>query len=28
VEKLSGTISVKSEPGAGTEFKLEFPLLR
>ncbi|MHB8208971.1 PAS domain-containing sensor histidine kinase [Mucilaginibacter sp.] len=28
IEKLSGTISVKSEPGAGTEFKLEFPLLR
>jgi PAS domain S-box-containing protein len=28
VEKLSGTISVKSEPGAGTEFKLEFPLLQ
>jgi len=28
VEKLSGTISVKSEPGAGTEFKLEFPVLR
>jgi len=26
IEKLNGTISVKSEPGAGTEFKLEFPL--
>lgn len=27
MEKLNGTISVKSEPGTGTEFKLEFPLL-
>jgi PAS domain S-box-containing protein len=28
IEKLNGTIGVISEPGAGTEFKLEFPLLR
>lgn len=28
VEKLNGTISVKSEPGAGTGFRLEFPLLQ